>query len=89
MKVKSVDKKDILNFLKGYFLEDNSTENNIEIIETDLGYEIDLKDAEIIYVEEDKDLGWHCYGDVKDERNPEKIEEDIETFLEKINELYS
>lgn len=80
-------KLEINNYLNRYFTE-NFKELDILIINTDNGYEIDMGNSELVYVEADSVLGWHCYGNVSNDNLALKIEDDLENYFEIINNQY-
>lgn len=80
-------KEDILIYLQDYFSE-NFSEERVFIVDTPKGYKVNINQEDIVYIEEDSDLGWHCYGQVYDEDLANKIEFDFETSFNIINEKY-
>ena len=68
----------ILDYLSQYF-------NKEKILKANNFFRIFINNEEYVNVKKDNLLGWHCFGFVKNIKKANKIEYDLETFLDEIN----
>ena len=79
-------KKAINSFLIDY-KKKNKEFNILNIVSFKNGFKMLFNDGNI-FVICDKDLGWHCYSDMKNHELFYKIERNLENYFNRINILY-
>lgn len=77
---------DVYRYIIKYF-DNKNYFDKFEIKKTLNGFSVNLS-PDIVFIENDEIMGWHCYGDVRNIKLAEIIEYDLEIFLDSINVAY-
>lgn len=80
MNYKNIVRKFLVDYIKNNFNIDTHLEDRED------GYIINISKDEFVRVIHDESMGWHCFGDIKNTNFAYKVEEDLETFFDGINE---